>query len=106
MTDPATCHYYLRSGRQEKVYVPVEIQKSDDANYLIDLLARQKASISGQVESETSLSETECDALVANSDPEQSSLTVQSEKQVDSNPNTFMCQIFHNKLSMFKFYNH
>ena len=91
MADPATRHYNLRSSRQEGVHVLVEIQTSDDANFLMDLLARQKASTSGQVESDTLISETECDTLVNNSDPEQNSVKVPSQKQgsqIDSDPST------------------
>ena len=64
MAYPATHHYTLRSGRQEELYVPVEIQTSDDVNFLMDLLARQRASISGQVDSDASLSESDCEALI------------------------------------------
>ena len=60
----------LRSGRQEELRVPVEIQTSDDANFLIDLLARQKASISRQID--TSLSEAEYEGLIEDLNPKQS----------------------------------
>ena len=55
----------LRSGKPEELHVPIEIQTSDDANFL----ARQKASLSRHVDSDTSLSEVECETLIASSDP-------------------------------------
>ena len=64
MADPVTWHYSLRSGKQEELYV---------------------------VDSDTSFSKTKCEALMASPDPEQSAVTIQSQKQCknsESDPST------------------
>ena len=53
MAYPSTRHYNLRSDRQE------DLQTSDDANFLTDLVARQKAPIFAKVDPHTSSSGTE-----------------------------------------------
>ena len=47
MAEPATRHYNLRSGRQQELHV--EIQMSDDATFLLDLLLHKELPYPGKL---------------------------------------------------------
>ena len=81
MATPSTSQYNLHSSSQETVQLPVELHMSEDSTFLRNLLAIQKASIFGQVsDNESSLNESDCEAIVASSDEETSCKCVVDKK--------------------------
>ena len=67
MAEVATCPYNLRS-REEVVELPVQLHLSDDNRFMSSLLASDRTH-TGQVSgSDSSIHDTDCDALV-NSPP-------------------------------------
>ena len=81
MAIPSTRQYTLRSSGQETVQLPVELHMHEDSIFIQDLLAAQKASTSGQVsDNESSITESDCEALIASSDEETSCKHVVDKK--------------------------
>ena len=68
MAGPSTRQYNLCSNGNE-VHVPVELHMAEDSTFMRDLLQAQKSSSSGQVsDNDSSISESDCEALIATSD--------------------------------------
>ena len=65
MAGTSTQQYNLRSGNQETLQFPVQLQM-EDGKILAELLKQQNGQVS---DSESSISESDCEALIA-SDPE------------------------------------
>ena len=65
MTGTSTRQYNLRSGNQETLQFPVQLQM-EDGKFLTELLKQQNGQVS---DSESSINESNCEALIA-SDPE------------------------------------
>ena len=66
MADKVTCPYNLRS-KEDVVEVPVQLQLSDDSRFMSDLLASDRA-YTGQVfDSESSINDSDCEALIQSS---------------------------------------
>ena len=73
MAVPSTRQYNLRSNGKE-VHLPVELQMAEDSTFMRDLLHAQKSSSSGQVsDNDSSINESDCEALIATSDDESGS---------------------------------
>ena len=69
MEEPAIRHYNLRSGNHESYSLPVQLHLSDDfSHFLSDLLTCDRANKTGQVsDTESSISESDCEALISSS---------------------------------------
>ena len=61
MAATSTRQYNLRSGKQESLQFPVQLQL-DDTKFLTELLRQQNGQVS---DSESSISESDCEALIA-----------------------------------------
>ena len=73
MAAPSTGQYNLRSNGKE-VHLPVELHMAEDSTFMRDLLHAQKSSSSGQVsDNDSSINESDCEALIATSDDESGS---------------------------------
>ena len=64
MAGTSTRQYNLRSGKQEGLQFPVQIQLSEDTEFLKTLLNHQNRQVS---DSESSVSEADCEALINDS---------------------------------------
>ena len=65
----STRQYKLRSARQDTVELPVEIHTSQDSTFMKELLASQQDPSSEQVsDNESSINDSDCEALIASSD--------------------------------------
>ena len=65
----STRQYNLCSNGNEVVHLPVELHMAEDSTFMKDLLAVQKSSSSGQVsDNDSSINESDCEALIASSD--------------------------------------
>ena len=74
MTASSTRQYNLRSNGPEMIQLPVELQVAEDSTFMKDLLASQKTSVSGQVsDNDSSIHESDCEALIASSHDEHDS---------------------------------
>ena len=80
----STRQYNLCSTSQETVQLPVELHMTQDSAFLRDLLTSQQASVTGQVSDESSINDSDCEALFASSDDEHGSCndTVNQETSV------------------------
>ena len=66
MAEISTHQYKLRSGKQDSVHLPVELQMPKDRTFLRGPLASQKPFISGQVSAnDSSIHEYDCEVLIA-----------------------------------------
>ena len=65
MAGTSTRQYNLRSSKQEGLQIPIQTQLSEDIEFLRDLLQHQNGQVS---DSESSISEADCEALVNNSE--------------------------------------
>ena len=84
MADKVTRQYNLRS-KEEVVEFPVQLQLSDDGRFMSDLLAKD-GSHTGQVsDSESSINDSDCDALIQSS-PVKTSASNQASSSVQSDP--------------------
>ena len=71
MANPSNRQYNLRSTKQDVIQLPVQLQWSDDSKFLSDLLKKDNVTHSGQVtDSDSSIDEIDCEALIAQSDTE------------------------------------
>ena len=61
MAGTSTRQYNLRSGKQETLQLPVQLQL-EDTKFLIELLKQQNGQVS---DSESSISESDCEVLIA-----------------------------------------
>ena len=65
----STRQYNLRSAGQSTVEVPVELHMSEDNTFMMELLVSQQESTTGQVsDNDSSIDESDCEALIASSD--------------------------------------
>ena len=64
MAGTSTRQYNLCSGKQEGLQIPVQIQLSEDTEFLKTLLNEQNRQVS---DSESSISEADCEALINDS---------------------------------------
>ena len=64
MAGTSTRQYNLRSGKQEGLQFPVQIQLSEDTEFLKTLLNHQNGQVS---DSESSITEVDCEALINDS---------------------------------------
>ena len=64
MAGTSTRQYNLRSGKQEGLQFPVQLQLSEDTEFLKTLLNHQNGQVS---DSESSISEADCEALINDS---------------------------------------
>ena len=81
--------YNLRSIKKDTVQFPVQIQITDDDQFLNDLLHNNSASLNGSVNmsdsvNDSSDSEIDCDALINDSDVETQSTSVKGAKSSNS----------------------
>ena len=76
-----TRQYNLRSTSQETVQLPVELHMTQDSAFLRDLLTSQQASATGQVSDESSINDSDCEALIASSDDVQASCNETENQQ-------------------------
>ena len=84
MADKVTRQYNLRS-KEELVTLPVQLQLSDDGRFMSDLLAKE-GSHTGQVsDSESSINDGDCEALI-HSSPVKPSLSNEAGSSVGSDP--------------------
>ena len=65
MAGTSTRQYNLRSGKQEGLQIPVQIQLAEDTEFLTDLLKHKNGEVS---DSESSISEADCEALINESE--------------------------------------
>ena len=73
MAAPSTRQYNLCSNGNE-VHLPVSLHMAEDSNFMKDLLQAQKSFSSGQVsDNDSSINESDCEALIATSDDESGS---------------------------------
>ena len=61
-----TCPYNLIS-KEDVVEVPVQLQLSDDSRFMSDLLASNRTHTGQVSESESSISDSDCEALIQSS---------------------------------------
>ena len=81
MAGSSTQQYNLRSGNQETLQFPVQLQM-EDGKFLTELLKQQNGQVS---DSESSISESDCEALIAShpeSDGEQPETSSRTDKVV------------------------
>ena len=84
MADRVTRQYNLRS-KEDVVEVPVQLQLSDDGRFMSDLLANE-GTHTGQVsDSESSVNDSDCEALIQSS-PVKASTSNHSRSTVGSDP--------------------
>ena len=70
----STRQYNLRSDGQGIVEVPVELHMSEDNTFMKELLVSQQESTTGQVsDNDSSINESDCEALIASSDDDNDS---------------------------------
>ena len=70
----STHQYKLRSAHLDNVELPVEIHMSQDRTFMKELLASQQDPSSGQVpDNDSSINESDCEALIASSDDDNDS---------------------------------
>ena len=85
MAETATRTHTLRSGNQESYSLPVPLHLSDDSKFMSDLLDSDRTTKIGQVsDSESSISESDCEALVAS--PSHDSKNSKFKPYFDSDP--------------------
>ena len=73
MAAPSTRQYNLCLNGNE-VHLPVALHMAEDSTFMKDLLHAQKSSSSGQVsDNDSSINESDCEALIATSDDESGS---------------------------------
>ena len=83
MAGTSTQQYNLRSGNQETIQFPVQLQM-EDGKFLTELLKQQNGQVS---DSESSISESDCEALIASdleSDAEQPESSSRKDKVASS----------------------
>ena len=98
MADRVTRQYNLRS-KEDVVAVPVQLQLSDDGRFMSDLLAN-KGTHTGQVsDSESSINDSDCEALTQSS-PVKASTSNQSSCNVGSDPTSYDTSITRQVINM------
>ena len=91
MAGTSTRQYNLRSGNQETIQFPVQLQM-DDGKFLTELLKPQNGQVS---DSESSISESDCEALIASdleSDAEQPESSSRKDKVASSSESSSVTQ--------------
>ena len=84
MAAPSTHQYNLHSCGHETVQLPVELHMAEDSTFMKDL-ASQQPTVSGQVsDNESSINDSDCEALIAILDDNHYSLSegISHEKSV------------------------
>ena len=84
MADKVTRQYNLRS-KEEVVELPVQLQLSDDGRFMSDLLAKEGKHIGQVSDSDSSINDSDCEALIQSS-PVKPSTSSQASNEVGSDP--------------------
>ena len=83
----STRQYKLCSAHQDTVELPVEIHTSQDSTFMKELLASQQDPSSAQVsDNESSLNESDCEALIASSDDDNDQVVNRQRSAKKSDP--------------------